>query len=175
MNSIENMRKIVARGLADAFPDLTFVEYGAQGVAGTGEQAWIDPSVGVEYTLAPNSDGIEATLRFAVSVMHGSGVDYSTPEAIAVWLSEQRFADAVAAIQREDADFVRPLFMRAELEDEMPTGQIDDEYEAMVTIVPFRITSVRLGAVNNRSRQPGALPITETTANIGGEDKRLYP
>ena len=174
MDSIQNMRRIVERGLTAAFPSVRFIEYGAAGASGTGELAWVRPEVDIEYADAPNEHALDCTAVFTVDVQHADGVDYSTPEAIAVWLNEQRFTDAIAAIMSEDADFVRPLFLWAQLAD-MPTYEIDDRYRRMVTSVVFRITELRLGTVNNRSHpDTGVLP-TQVDARINGVDMRIYP
>ena len=113
--SIENMRRIISRALTDAFPSVRFIEYGAAGRSGNEERAWLRPEVDIEYADAPNEHALDCTAVFTVDVQHADGVDYSTPEAIAVWLHEQRFTDAIAAIMSEDANFVRPLFLWAQL------------------------------------------------------------
>ena len=147
MDSIENVRRIVVRAFELEYPDIPVADINTA-ISTSGTVAYVehDEEIGLSALQTLEFDAVYVDMTFAVSLRMAGEIDYAAFERLIMWMNNQGFGDAVSAIQTEDAGFIRPDFLAAQVSGDVEWS--DEGHGAVVGRTMMTVPRVRLGVVN---------------------------
>ena len=179
MHSVDNMRRLVVRGLELALAGaVDVVEEGGASAptpSALGTMVEVDEAVLLEPSVprVTVAGGLTASAPVVDAVFTLRLRQYGTEraedvEALMLWAHQRNFADALASVQAEDADFVRPTFQRTEVAG-AAMGVREPGDSAYLSVVEMRVIGLVLGTVNDRSARETRHPLRNLILTVSGE------
>ena len=176
MDSVNNLRRLVLRGLELEFGQDNRVIKRDDGMTVTDGAIWLDEDIvfaqvpPARTQMADKPTALRGDVAFTLFIRQLGEVDYSVGESVAAWIHRQRFGAAIADIEREDVDFVRPNFLYAELANWTTIESDKGSVQNFITTIEFAVRYLTLGAVNDRSHPNTERPLRQIVLRLGSED-----